>query len=129
MLLGGICHAQPAVKTISINLLTKHYASPERYNMKAFNEDNVGVGFDLAVPDSQHTYLVGYYRNSFNKNSVYAAKNFLLKQYRDLELTLAAGLVSGYHNHPVLLAPAVKYKNLRASLVGEAFALQGVWDF
>ena len=100
LLFSGFCHTQPVVKTISINWLTKYYTSPERYNMQAFNEDNVGVGFDLIIPDSQHIDVVGYCRNNFNKNSIYTAKNYLLKQYRDLELTIAAGLVSGYYNHP-----------------------------
>ena len=117
------------LKTISFNVLTKHYMPPARYNMQAFNENNEGIGFDFAIDSSEHMYMLGYYKNSFYKDSFYAAKNFMLKKYRNIELTLAAGLVSGYADHPLLVVPAIKYKNLRAGIVDEAVALQGVWNF
>lgn len=84
--------------------LSKHI-NPDRQ----YNEQNHGIGYK-----THDGYLAGLYRNSLNKNSVYAGKEFQSDPILNdkLKLALVLGLVTGY-NKPVqpLALPEVLYGN------------------
>lgn len=84
--------------------LSKH-VNPD----KEYNEQNHGIGYK-----TNDGYLAGIYRNSLNKNSVYAGKEFQTDPLigDKLRLAIVLGLVSGY-NKPVqpLALPEVLYGN------------------
>lgn len=76
---------------------------------KEYNEENHGIGYK-----THDGYLAGIYRNSLDKNSVYAGKEFQSDPVLNdkLRLAIVLGLVSGY-NKPVtpLALPEVLYGN------------------
>lgn len=76
---------------------------------KEYNEQNHGIGYK-----THDGYLAGIYRNSLDKNSVYAGKEFKSDPVINdkLKLAIVLGLVSGY-NKPVtpLALPEVLYGN------------------
>ena len=84
--------------------LSKHINSDKNYN-----EQNHGIGYK-----TNDGYLAGIYRNSLNKNSIYAGKEFQTDPIvgDKLKLAIVLGLVSGY-NKPVqpLALPEVLYGN------------------
>lgn len=84
--------------------LSKHINPSQEYN-----EQNHGIGYK-----THDGYLAGVYRNSLDKNSVYAGKEFQSDPILDekLRLAIVLGLVSGY-NKPVtpLALPEVLYGN------------------
>lgn len=83
--------------------LSKHINSDKDYN-----EQNHGLGYK-----NHDGYLAGVYRNSLNKNSVYAGKEFQTDPIADkLRLAIVLGMVTGY-NKPVqpLALPEVLYGN------------------
>lgn len=84
--------------------LSKHI-NPDR----EYNEQNHGIGYK-----THDGYLAGIYKNSLNKNSVYAGKEFQTDPILNdkLKLALVLGLVTGY-NKPVqpLALPEVLYGN------------------
>lgn len=57
-----------------------------------YNENNYGIGYRFGKAD----VLVGYYRNSHYKNSVYAAYEARWKLTDNLQMGLIAGGVTGY---------------------------------
>lgn len=84
--------------------LSKHINSDKDYN-----ENNHGIGYK-----TNDGYLAGLYRNSLNKNSFYAGKEFQTDPLigDKLRLAIVLGLVSGY-NKPVqpLALPELLYGN------------------
>ena len=75
---------------------------------KDFNENNYGLGYK-----TNDGYLAGVYRNSLDKNSVYAGKEFQTDPILDkLRLAIVLGMVTGY-NKPVqpLALPELLYGN------------------
>ncbi|KVP96488.1 hypothetical protein WJ97_11400 [Burkholderia ubonensis] len=59
---------------------------------KRYNENNYGLGYRFGHAD----VIVGYYRNSDDKNSVYAAYEARWKLIDNLHLGVIAGAVTGY---------------------------------
>lgn len=84
--------------------LSKHINSDKDYN-----EQNHGIGYK-----NKDGYLAGIYRNSLNKNSLYAGKEFQTDPLISdkLRLAIVLGLVTGY-NKPVqpLALPEILYGN------------------
>lgn len=76
---------------------------------KQYNEQNHGIGYK-----NHDGYLAGLYKNSLNKNSVYAGKEFQSDPILNdkLKLAIVLGLVSGYQK-PVqpLALPEILYGN------------------
>lgn len=60
-----------------------------------YNENNGGIGYR-----SDDGLMAGYYRNSLNKHSLYAGKEFATDKYRlgpaDMQLGAVLGGVTGY---------------------------------
>ncbi len=71
---------------LTLNLASKHF-SADKYN---YNEENFGIGLNY------NNYLIGQYKNSFNKNSVYAGYQLQKRVNKHLAYGLKAGLVTGY---------------------------------
>ena len=59
---------------------------------KQFNEANHGLGYRFSDPD----VIVGYFRNSLNKNSLYAAYEARWQLWGPLQVGVAAGAATGY---------------------------------
>lgn len=76
---------------------------------KDFNENNYGIGYK-----TNDGWLGGYYKNSLNKDSLYAGKEFQTDPIigDKLRLAMVLGLVSGY-NKPIqpLALPEILYGN------------------
>lgn len=75
--------------------LNAHLASFHHQSEFEYNEKNIGLG--LALPTSPELdLLIGFYENSYNKNSVYAGfKRHTANNY-GFSVGIAAILVSGY---------------------------------
>lgn len=74
---------------------------------KDFNENNYGLGYK-----TNDGYLAGVYRNSLDKNSVYAGKEFQTDPLigDKLKLAIVLGLVSGYNKNIMPMAlPEILY--------------------
>ena len=74
---------------------------------KDFNENNYGLGYK-----TNDGYLAGVYRNSLDKNSVYAGKEFQTDPLigDKLKLAIVLGLVSGYNKSAMPMAlPEILY--------------------
>lgn len=83
--------------------LSKHIKPSQDYN-----ENNYGIGYK-----TNDGYLAGVYKNSLNKNSVYAGKEFQTDPILDkLRLAIVLGMVTGY-DKPVqpLALPELLYGN------------------
>ncbi len=68
------------------------FASHHLNTNRKFNEDNTGIGYRFGRAD----VLVGYYRNSHNKDSFYAAYEAQWQVVKHLRVGVLAGAVSGY---------------------------------
>lgn len=100
--------------------LSKHFGTD-----KNFNENNTGIGYK-----SNDGWLGGYYKNSLNKDSLYAGKEFQTDPLigDKLRLAIVLGMVSGY-NKPVqpLALPEVLYGNKEHELaLGLIPSIKGV---
>jgi hypothetical protein len=89
---------------ITSGFLSKHIDSDKKYN-----ENNYGIGYK-----SHDGWLGGYYRNSLDKDSLYAGKEFKTDPILGdkLRLAIILGLATGY-NKPVtpLALPELLYGN------------------
>ncbi|KVP16875.1 hypothetical protein [Burkholderia ubonensis] len=102
---------------------------------KRYNENNYGMGYRFGQAD----VMVGYYRNSDDKNSVYAAYEARWKLTNNLQLGVIAGGVTGYKIAvtPLLLPElvtqvgglelAVTYAPKVHSQIPALVAVQGRW--
>lgn len=87
-----------------VHLLSKHPGNPGKYN-----ESNPGLGIRLGLRDG---YLgFGGYKNSLDKNSLYAGYGNTLGSLGPLSLGYNAGVISGYNDSIVpFLIPELKYR-------------------
>lgn len=100
--------------------LSKHFNADRDYN-----ENNTGIGYK-----NKDGWLAGIYRNSLDKNSAYAGKEFQTDPVMGdkLRLAMVLGLVSGY-NKPILplALPEVLYGNKEHELaLGIMPSIKGV---
>lgn len=88
---------------LDINGLSKHFGDPDpRNNVDEYNERNLGLGVTRETVDNDLAKILtaGYFDNSFNDPTMYAAGG-LAKQFgKDYYARLGglAGVMTGYHN-------------------------------
>ena len=81
-----------------------------RHHKRGYNEHNWGVGIEHGVTDNWRA-VAGTYRNSFYRQTLYAGAIYLPLRVGDWRVGAAASLVSGYVQHPVLVAfPFISYE-------------------
>lgn len=89
---------------ITSGFLSKHINPDKKYN-----ENNYGIGYK-----SNDGWLAGYYRNSLDKDSLYAGKEFQSDPILNdkLRLAIVLGMVSGYQKPMTPMAlPEILYGN------------------
>lgn len=82
--------------------------------LKEFNERNTGGGISYAI--SEHAELgAGFFRNSFNKTSVYAGIDVHTSTHRAVRVGVSLAPVTGYQNTPAvthwMILPNVVFGN------------------
>lgn len=97
--------------TIGLHLHSTHFGS------EGVNNNNLGV---YVVADQ---WVVGAYRNSLHRNSVYAGYVFETKS-KLFALTVAG--ITGYSHTKVMVAPSVKLGNFRISGIPPVLKQPGV---
>lgn len=78
--------------SIDINLASKHYG-----NEVELNESNYGIGYSLDINDAWQA-RIGAYDNSFKKVSVYFMAQGHKTLYRNIDIAINIGCVTGYSN-------------------------------
>lgn len=76
-----------------------HHANA-RPNGQRWNEVNTGIGFRRELA-SDLSAQVGFYRNSIDRNSVYALSDWTPLQVGAISFGGFAGVATGYKAHPV----------------------------
>lgn len=89
--------------------------SAGRYEQK-WNEVNQGVGYEKASQFKDVSWIVGGYRNSYDKNSLYAGASWTPIKIFGAKLGLMGAVISGYE-YPVAVMPVLV-------IDGERFGLQ-----
>lgn len=78
---------------ININLTSYHFNNIPR------NERNIGIGYERNIKDIR--YMTGIYRNSFNRNTVYALAGYTPIHKFHMDFGVIGGAVTGYRPYPV----------------------------
>ena len=95
---------------------------------KDYNERNLGIGYERH--SGQWSFLTGYYKNSYYKDTVYLMAGYLPLRYENWRAGVVGGLVTGYES-PFLAGGVVSYNGRRYGLniilAPVAIALQVKW--
>ena len=92
MLASSAAHAEFLDRVDLKPALVSGFVSHHIAVKKDFNENNYGIGYRFADSD----VIVGYYRNSEYRNSVYATYEARWKLTENLHAGVIAGAVTGY---------------------------------
>jgi hypothetical protein len=84
--------------------IAAHHFDRKAVDELHLNENNPGLGYEHVDPESGIRTLIGAYRNSIRKNSIYALMGYSPLRAGDFSAGIVAGGVTGY-DRPV--APAV----------------------
>lgn len=89
-------HGPPAPNpyTLNIHMTSLHVGTNGKNYSDKFNRDNFGVGVERRLSDSV-SLEAGYYNNSYNRSTFYAAASYLPLQAKLGDLTLKAGVMAG----------------------------------
>lgn len=83
-----------ATSYLDVNVTSYHFNQ-----LRNFNSANIGLGFENIV-SNDYRYLIGIYRNSFYKESVYALMGYTPFKYSlgdvQNDIGVVGGVVSGY---------------------------------
>ena len=79
--------------------ITQNVTSYHLNRKKNRNENNYGVGYE--EKDGDYSKMLGGYRNSFDKNSLYALAGYTPYHLGNSDLGVFGGLVSGYAKTPI----------------------------
>lgn len=102
---------------INQNLTAYHY-DRDAVREKNFNENNPGIGYES--DDGIHRVMLGGYKNSERRNSLYALAGYTPFRLGDLQAGIVGGGVTGYRRDitPVLgLLMSKKLGDLGVNLV------------
>lgn len=84
-------------------------SSHVRSKDKDLNEDNKG-GYIRYNIDYNNMMIVGSYNNSFNRQSTFVGASPRWRPWRDVEITIPMGVITGYQEHPSLyILPTVSF--------------------
>jgi hypothetical protein len=107
-LIGAIVLALTAVTAQADNTEVWGAAMVRAYHSdrtKGYNENTLGLGFELRPEDANFRVVAGFYNNSYNRNSVYAGVTWLPIQVGDLKIGAMAGIISGYPRYDYHFGP------------------------
>lgn len=124
-----------ADQSIQLNGLSHHFVDAKGYD---FREFNYGLGytreFDVGesyVGETHQQISVGYYRNSFDNDTFYAAYGRAWQLTDDLSVSLNVSVMTGYEDRfrhnvgeltPVVF-PALEYKRVRMTITPQVVAM------
>lgn len=95
---------------LNITTVSKHFGLPE--NHIEVNENNYGAG--IACREGSHEYSIGYFKNSFFKDSFYVSRHdYVSTKYADIGLVY--GAVTGYPENYRGVSPLL-YGSLRKEI-------------
>lgn len=103
---------------INVNVAAYHFnrEATKTYN---FNEINPGIGMEFS--DRNGGYMVGTYKNSIYRQSVYALVSYTPIHVSNVDIGVVAGGVTGYEYAPIVPAIGVlvtmKYKKVGINLM------------
>lgn len=81
-------NADSSHRTLTLHLLSTHFGGGD------YNEQNLGLG--LRAGRNAWCAMAGFYKNSLDRNSVYAGAGWTLGRLGPAAIAVNAGAVSGY---------------------------------
>jgi len=90
-----IAHTTHAEQGLVLNIGSKHFIA----NDVDYNEKNYGLGYTNY--NSAIVWQVGFYNNSVNNLSLYAAMKFYSSRTDTVQPFFMLGMVTGYENYPI----------------------------